>query len=137
MVIASRSQKEGNRDAAETPSFFFAVGPQSEGRRLLRLKAEVDQVRQDHCVSPEVRAKVGQLADNLEKLKTLYAAEKPGKDQEAQFPNMQATHRRLIMELCKALEVNMPVQIYFALGNSEEKSDKKGEPKDGSTERQK
>ena len=137
MVIASRRQKQGDRDAAPTPGFFFAIGPQSEGRRLLRLKAEVDQVRQDHCLSQEVRAKVGQLADNLEKLKTLYAAQKPGKDQDVQFPDMQSTHRRLILDLCKALDLNMPDQVLFALSDPEQKSDDKGGAKDGSTERQK
>ena len=86
VVIASRRQKNEKPDSDEPRGgFFYAPGPQNEGRLLLRLKAEVEQVRQDRCVVPEF-GKVGQLADNLEKLKALFAVEKPGKNQQASFP---------------------------------------------------
>jgi len=46
---------------------------------------------------------------------------------------MKATHVRLLTELCKALNLDVPDGIVFALGDRSEKGDSNSPPKDGST----
>ena len=104
-----------------------------ESRGTLKLKAEVDQIRQDHWTSQAIRDKVAQLADNLEKLKALFAAKNLSKDQDGQFSKLQANHGKVLVELCKALDLDPPIGILFALGNSSEKGDKNDSSKAEST----
>ena len=85
-AISSRQKQSGNGANAGSAEEYYVVTVGSlEGRGLLKLKAEVDQVRQDHCVSHAIRDKVAQLAVNLEKFKALYAAKKLGKEESARF----------------------------------------------------
>jgi hypothetical protein len=46
---------------------------------------------------------------------------------------MKATHRRLLIELCKAVKLDIPLDILFALGETSEKGNTKGAPKDRAT----
>jgi len=100
---------------------------------LSGLKAEAGRVRQDPHVSQPVRDKVAQLADNLEKLRALYAVDKQGKNGNDPLSNLKITHVRLVTELCKALNLDMPDGLFFALGDRSEKGDDNSRPKDGST----
>jgi hypothetical protein len=45
------------------------------------------------------------------------------------FSNMKATHRRLLVELCKALKLEVPGNILFALGDSSDQGNSNGAPK--------
>ena len=92
-----------------------------ERQTFPRLRAEVARVRDDRLVSQAIRDKVGQLADNLEKLKALYAANSPGKGANDPFSSAKATHRRLLVELGKALSLDVPDNILSALDASSEK----------------
>ena len=131
--INSRQKKSATGASAETTGGYYvtAVG-NFERRGLVRLKTEVEQVRQDPNVSQADRDKVGQLADNLEQLKAMFAAGQLGKDQKAQLTKIQASHVRLLLELCKTLELDPPFNILFALGHSADKGDKNSASKDGS-----
>ncbi len=132
-AISSRLNKSGNEDNAPFPGGFFVTSyGRLESRGLLKLKAEVEQIRNDRCVSQTVRDKVGQLADNLEKLKALYAVEKPSKEEKTRFSSVQATHGRLLQDICKSLNLDIPLNILFALGHSSEKGAGDGAAKDGS-----
>ena len=92
-----------------------------ERQTFPRLRAEVPRVRDDRLVSQAIRDKVGQLADNLERLKGLYAANSPGKGPNDPFSNAKATHRRLLVELGKALSLDVPNNILSALDATSEK----------------
>jgi S1-C subfamily serine protease len=102
-------------------------------RTFPRLKGEVGRVRSDPLVSQPLREKVAQLADNLEKLKALYAADKPVKGGNDPLAPMKAKHLRLITELCNALNLEIPINILFALGDSSDTGKTKDSSKDGST----
>ena len=91
------------------------------------------RVRGDVHVPPSQRDKVGQLADNLEKLKALYAAKNPGPGDNDPLANLRSTHRRLVIELCKELKLDVPINILFALGEAAEAAKKGGESKGDST----
>jgi Trypsin-like peptidase domain len=93
-----------------------------EGQAFPRLRAEVARVRGDQLVIPALREKVSRLADNLEILRGLYAADTPGKGGSDPFSNTKATHRRLLIELCKSLELDVPGNILLALDSSSEKA---------------
>ena len=125
--ITSRRQKSATGADARIPEGYYdAAIAHLERRGFPRLKAEADGVRHDLLVSQAVREQVGQLADNLEKLKALYAADNPGKNGNDQFSNMKARHVRLLSELCKSLNLGMPIEILFSLGDPSQKGDGNG-----------
>ncbi len=114
--------------------FYDAAIAHLEQQTFPRLKAEVARVRDDVLVSQAIRETIGQLADNLEKLRALHAVDKPAKGGNDPFSNMKATHRRLLIELCKALKLDVPDHILSALDNSPEKGKTNGAAEDGSTQ---
>ena len=65
--------------------FFYAPGPQNEGRLLLRLKAEVEQVRQDRCVGRNSR-KVGRFPTTWKNSKLCSPSRNPGRISRRSFP---------------------------------------------------
>jgi S1-C subfamily serine protease len=113
--------------------FYDAAIAHLEKQTFPRLKAEVARVRDDLLVSQAIREKTGMLADNLEKLRALNGADNPRKGGIDPFPNMRATHRRLLIDLCKALKLDVPGNILFALDGSPEQGGINGAPKDRAT----
>ncbi len=135
-AIAFRRQNAAAKSEAKAKAFrgyYDASIAHFELKVLTGLKAEAGRVRQDPHVSQPVRDKVAQLADNLEKLRALYGADKTGKNGNDPLSNLKITHVRLVTELCKALNLDMPDGLFFLLGDRSEKGDDNSPPKDGST----
>ena len=86
------------------------------------------QLRDDANVAAPLREKIGLLADNLEKLKSLYTATTPTKGNDP-FPKLRATHLRLLTELCKSLNLDLPANIVFTLDDSSENRQPGDSPK--------
>jgi hypothetical protein len=104
-----------------------------EKQTFPRMRAELDRVRVDAHIPQSQREKIGQLAENLEKLKALHAAKKPPEGGNDSLSNLKATHRRLLIEVCKALQLDIPFNILVALGEPSEAEKKDGESKEDST----
>jgi hypothetical protein len=128
-VINLRRQKASADNAGLVGGYYDAAIAHLEKQTFPRLKAEAARVRDDVLVSQALRDKVGQLADNLVKLRALYTADNAGKGGNDSFSSMKARHRRLLVELCKALKLDVPANILFALDDSSEKVNAKGAPK--------
>jgi S1-C subfamily serine protease len=105
-----------------------------ERQTFPRLRAEVARIHDDPLVSQANRDKVAKLADNLEKLKALHAADNPGKGGKDPFSGLKATHSRLLIEACKALSLDVPVNILFAFADPSEKGNPGGPANDGAPE---
>jgi S1-C subfamily serine protease len=129
-VIAMRRQKPAAGADAELPAGLYdeAVA-HLEKQTFPRLRAEVVRVKDDPLVAEPVRKKVGQLADNLEKLKAMYSAKNPGNGASDAFPNLKATHRRLIVDICRTLKLDVPENILAILDESPAKGSANGRPK--------
>ena len=88
-----------------------------EQQTFPRMKAEAARVRDDRLVPKATRDKVGQLADNLEKLRALYVGNAPAAPaNNNQLAQMKATHTRLLVDLCKALDLDIPGELLILLG---------------------
>ena len=88
------------------------------------------RVHDDPLVSRANRDKVDQLASNLDKLKALHAAASPSKGGKDPFSSLKATHRRLLLELCKALSLDVPGNILSpAFADPSEKANAGARPK--------
>ena len=132
-ITYTRQNAKAGEKAVSPVEYYDSAIARFERLMYPGLKAEADRIRQDQFVSQELRARSDQLADNLEKLKALYAADKVGKNKNDQFSNLKATHVRLLTQLCRALNLDAPLGILFALGDSSRKGDGNGAPRDGST----
>jgi hypothetical protein len=130
-ITQRRQNAAGRTGSGQSAGFYGDAILHLQQRTFPRLKGEVGRVRSDPLVSQPLREKVAQLADNLEKLKALYAADKPGKGANDPLSGMKATHLRLIMELCKALNLDIPANILFALSDSADTGSEKDAPKQG------
>ena len=132
-AIAFRRQNAAAKSEAKAfRGYYDASIAHFELKVLSGLKAEAGRVRQDSHVSQPVRDKVAQLADNLEKLRALYGADKTGKNGNDPLSNLKITHVRLVTELCKALNLDMPDGLFYALGDRSEQGDDNSPPRDGS-----
>jgi S1-C subfamily serine protease len=132
-VIALKRKNAANGAAKKSiGAFYDAAITQLEKRTFPKLRAEVAVVRNDRLAAPAIREKVGQLADNLEKLKALYAAGTGGKGAGGAFADLKASHRRLLVDVCKALDLDVPGNILYTLADSDEKGNKGGSAKDQS-----
>lgn len=111
-------------------TFYDAAIAVLERQTFPRLRAEVGRVRNDPLISQTIRDHVGQLADNLEKMRTLYNAtfkpapgQKPAQGQAGPdaLEGLKATHRRLLTEVAKPLELEVPTELLGALEPSSKK----------------
>ncbi len=126
--IARRQKQKADPKGStvQLEDLYAAAIARFETRGSLRLKAEIDQVKQDPLVSEPVRQKVGQLAENLEKLRALAATDKFGAAESTRFSSLQASEGQLLIEVCKAVDLTVPPELFSAFGRAEEKSEKKG-----------
>jgi S1-C subfamily serine protease len=97
--------------------FYDVAIAHLEKQTFPRLRSEVALLKDDRLVSQANRNKVQQLADNLEKLKALHAANTPGNAANDPLATLKSTHLRVLLELCKALELEIPASILFSLGD--------------------
>ena len=133
-VISLQRQKgAGGPNAKMASGFYDAAVAHLEKQTFPRLRAEVARVKDDPLVSEPLRQKVGQLADNLEKFKALFTAGNPGKNGKDSFAALKATHRRLVVDLCKTLKLDVPGNILFVLDESTGTGNANGASKDHST----
>ncbi len=128
-IAFSRNRSKTKSDPRSSIGYFDAAIAHLEKQTFPRVKAEMTQLRDDPHVAAPLREKIGQLADNLEKLKALYTAKSPAKGNDA-FPKLKATHLRLLTELCKSLDLDLPVSIIFTLDNSSENPKAEDSPKE-------
>jgi S1-C subfamily serine protease len=91
----------------QAPQLFQAV-TSFETNILSRLRAAVARIRKDALVTDVQRDRVARLEDNLDKYKALYADKGVASDPDDPFPALNATHRRLTIELCEALTIARP-----------------------------
>ncbi len=134
-VISLRRQKgSGGPNARVAGGFYDAAVAHLEKQTFPRLRAEVARVKDDPLVSEPLRQKVSQLADNLEKLKALYTAANPAKNGNDPFAPLKATHRRLVIDLCKTLKLDVPGNILFILDESSGNGNANGAPKERSAQ---
>jgi S1-C subfamily serine protease len=97
-----------------------------DSQRASKLKTELNRVGSDPHVSQSLRDKIRQLAENLEKFKALYAADKTSNQSQSEpLPGLKATHRKILLDVCKAIDLDVPGQILAALSPSAEESGKK------------
>jgi hypothetical protein len=90
-----------------------------DSQHASKLKTELARVGTDPHVSQSLRDKIRQLAENLEKLKSLYAADPKSKDGKSDpLPALKATHRKLLLDVCKAIDLDVPIRILAALSSS-------------------
>jgi hypothetical protein len=133
-VISLRRQKgAGGPNAAVATGFYDAAVAHLEKQTFPRLRAEVARIKDDPLVPEPLHQKVGRLADNLEKLKAVYTAGNPPKDGNDSFPALKATHRRLVLDLCKTLKLDVPGNILFILDESSGNGGASGASKDRHT----
>ncbi len=121
----------GNGNRPRRPiTFYDAAIAVLERQTFPRLRAEVGRVRNDPVIAQTIRDHVGQLADNLEKMRTLYNAtfkpdpgQKPAQGHAGPdaLEGLKATHRRLLTEVAKPLELEVPDQLLGALEPSSKK----------------
>jgi S1-C subfamily serine protease len=102
-------------------TFYDAAISRLERQIIPRIKAAGTQVRDDNLVSKDVRDKVGELTDNLEKLKALHdqavkQGAAPGNDT---LPTLRATHRKLLVEVCKTMKLEIPEGLLEVLSDSQ------------------
>ncbi len=104
---------------------FDAAVNQLERQTLPKLRAEIASVRDDPLVSPEIRDKIGKLADNLDKLKSQY---KEGASNLASggesFSALKGRQRRLLVEVCKSLAIEVPENILDVLEDVTQEEDR-------------
>jgi S1-C subfamily serine protease len=127
-VLIGLKRKGNGEDAI---SRFLISGDALDGRvldsqRASKLKTDMARIGSDPHVSSSLREKIRQLAENLEKLKTLYAADKKSNPRNSDpLPGLKLTHRKLLLDVCKAIDLEVPSQILAALSPSSEESGKK------------
>ena len=122
-------KRKGNGEDAI--SRFLISGQALDGRvldsqRTSKLKTDMAAVQSDPHVSASLRQKIHQLAENLEKFKALYAADQKSKPGNTDvLPGLKSTHRKVLLDVCKAIDLEVPSQILDALSPSAEESEKK------------
>jgi hypothetical protein len=133
-VISLRRQKgAGGPNAAVATGFYDAAVAHLEKQTFPRLRAGVARIKDDPLVSELLRQKVSQLADNLEKLKAVYTAGNTAKNGNDSFAALKATHRRLVIDLCKTLKLDVSGNILFILDESSGNGGASGASKDRHT----
>ncbi len=133
-AISNRRQfASGAAKGKRQISFYDAAIAHLDQQTFPRLRAAVARVRDDQLVAEAVRNTIGQLADNLEKLKAAYGAEVSGKTADSRLPSIKGTHKRLLIEVCKALKLDVPIEVLLALDESSENGAKPAVSKNGST----
>ena len=90
-------------------------------------------MKDDPLVAETHRQKIAQLADNLEKLKAMYTADTPAKGGNDSFSSLKATHRRLLIDLCRTLKLDVPGNILFMLDESPARGNANERPKNRPT----
>jgi hypothetical protein len=95
--------------------YYDTALAQLEKQTLPKLRAEVAAVRDDPLVSPEIRGKVGELSENLDKLKALYLGGTTNVSGGESFTTLKGRHRRLLVDLCKSLAIEVPENILDVL----------------------
>ncbi len=128
-----RSNATADAKDRQPATYYDAAINHLERQTFPRLREELGRVRGDVHVPQSQREKIGQLADNLEKLKGLYAADNRTKGGNDPLSNLRSTHRRLLIELCKSLKLEVPLNVLFSLGDPLESGNNKGSSKDSST----
>jgi hypothetical protein len=131
-AIALRRQNAA-ANAGLRGGYYDAAVAHLEKQTFPRLRAEVARIKDDPLVSEPLHQKVGQLAGNLEKFKAVYTAGNPAKNGNDSFAALKATHRRLVIDLCKTLKLDVPGNILFILDESSGTGNANGAPKDRST----
>ncbi len=112
-----RNQTTAKAKSKVFGGFYDAAIKRLEQQTFPRMKAEAARVRDDRLVSKATRDKVGQLADNLEKLRALYVGNTPPGPANNQLAQLKATHVRLLVDLCKGLDLEIPAELLLLLGN--------------------
>ncbi len=132
-VISLQRQKgAGGPKAKVATGYYDAAVAHLEKQTFPRLRAEVARVKDDPLVAEPLRQKVGQLAENLEKFRALYTAGNPAKNANDSFAALKATHRRLVIDICKTLKLDVPGNILFVLDESPVNGNANGASKDRS-----
>jgi S1-C subfamily serine protease len=130
-VIEARRQKPARgANPALSGGFYDAAVAHLEKQTFPRLRAEVVRVKDDPLVAEPLRQKVGQIADNLEKLRAIYSAKTQAQGAGDAFPNLKATHRRLIFDICRTLKLDVPDSIHIILDEPPAKDNANGPSKD-------
>ncbi len=127
-ITFARNRARTKADSKASIGYFDAAIAHLEKQTFPRVKAEMTQVRDDPHVSAPVREKIVKLADNLEKLKALYTAKAPTKGSDP-LPKLRETHLRLLTELCKPLDLDIPPNIIFTFDDSSENQKPGDSPK--------
>jgi hypothetical protein len=111
--------------------YYDTALAQLEKQTLPKLRAEIALVREDPLVSPEVREKVGKLSENLDKLKALYLSGATNVSGGESFTTLKGRHRRLLVELCKSVSIEVPENILDALEDVTQESNEGGDKPSG------
>jgi S1-C subfamily serine protease len=76
------------------------------------LGPQASRIKNDRLVAASVRAKIGELSDNFSRLKTAYSRGQSVNDNELR--PLKQNHRRLIIELSRALKLEVPEKMMVA-----------------------
>jgi S1-C subfamily serine protease len=135
LYASATEQRRGSATEGKlVAGFYDAAIDHLEKQTFPRLRAEVARIRDDRLVSGTDRDRIGQLADNLEKLKALHAAKTPAAATNDPLAKLKAIHLRLLTGLCKTLELEIPGSILFTLGDLSQKPTGPNVPKKKSEE---
>jgi serine protease Do len=83
-----------------------------EKNTLPNVRSQAAEVQNDPLVAQPLRDKVAGLVENLEKYKALYARKGVAQGAGDPFPELKATHRRLLNALFSALNVDRPEYMF-------------------------
>jgi S1-C subfamily serine protease len=133
VIALRRQQGRRERNGKKAGGFYDAAVAHLEKQTFPRLRAEVARVKDDPLVAETLRQKIVQLSDNLEKLKAMYTVDTPAKGGNDPFSSLKATHRRLLIDLCRTLKLDVPGDILFILDESPGRGNANGAPKKGPT----
>ena len=82
-----------------------------ESKAMPKLKSEVARIGKDPSVAQDVRDKIAQLADNLDKFKAPLTTPPPAEGENDPLPELKSTHRRLLTEIYQALSAEPPPEL--------------------------
>jgi serine protease Do len=110
------ARPKGN--SSRSYSFHSDVIEAFETKTLPKLKSDAARIGKDPSVPQEVRDKIAQLAENLEKFKAPLALPPPSEGEEDLLPPVQKAHRQLLTEIYNALGAEPPPDIMRALASA-------------------
>jgi S1-C subfamily serine protease len=114
-LIIDLRRAEAMTHAAEVKDLLAKLEPivaELDKELVPTLTANASRIKNDQLVASPVKRMVGEMSDNLTRIRGVYASRRPGDDN--QLRSWKQTHRQLLTNLASTLKLDIPAGLLTA-----------------------